>query len=154
SDQFEIINLNTGQVLDTFSTENRLNRLIASAARPLIAAGTEEGHIHVWDTTTRRHLDIAGHQNHVVALAFNKEGTMLASLSSGHEFRLWDPLTGQLMLSGTGSGQDIRFAVDDRYVALGESDGQHIVLYEVILPPSLRLLTPARAEKSNGALTF
>jgi WD40 repeat protein len=151
-DRLEIADVRTGTVLETLTTENRLDFSVCSATGDLIAAGSKDGHLHVWNLLTGRYLDITAHQGGVTAVALNGAGTLLASLSSLEEFRLWDPLTGHPILSGLGLGQHIEFAEDDRYLTLGNE--RNISLFEIVSPPSFRLLAPAVREPSRGTLAF
>ena len=40
---------------------------------------------------------LRGHDNQITSLAFNADGTLLASGSADHTVRLWDPLSGSLV---------------------------------------------------------
>jgi serine/threonine protein kinase/WD40 repeat protein len=140
----EIADLDAGKILDTFEVPENVVSLELSTDGHSMAAGGDNGHIYVWNVATGDRLDIDGHRGEVWRLAFNHEGTLLASASSARfnscdgTFRLWDPSTGRLVLSAPGDRFHIQFSGDDRYLAYG--DYRHVSLAEVTPHPALRLL--------------
>jgi WD40 repeat protein len=152
-DRIEIVDLTTGQILDTFVAPDHLTSLpYYSIESSLLAAGSKGGQIYVWNTKTGDRMDIDAHRGEVGTVAFNSAGTLLASLSwngnigSDDKFRLWDTSTGQLLVSGPGAFDQIQFSDDDRYLVY--ADLHHNLLFEVTQHPPLRLL--GRAQRQPG----
>jgi WD40 repeat protein len=80
-----------------------------------------------WDLTgTGEKLAPSGHTLGVPGLAFNSNGTMLASASKDRTVKIWDPVTGKLasQLSGfRGVVQTVAFSPDDSLLAVGGMTG-------------------------------
>lgn len=68
-------------------------------ARGLLAAADGDGAITVWDSSTQQRRTIAAHEGLISRLAFNADGSLLASGSWDGSGRLWDPSTGRLVLN-------------------------------------------------------
>ncbi len=113
----------------------------------ILAAGSEDGTVRLWDVARRRLLGppLAGHADAVSSLAFTADGTILASASNDGGVRLWDvarrrllapPLVGQ-----TGFAHGVAFSPNGRILASGGGAGT-IQLWDVAgrrsLGPPLR----------------
>jgi WD40 repeat protein/class 3 adenylate cyclase len=62
----------------------------------LIAAGTQEGEVRIFDTSSRELVQtLSGHTGLVVDLAFSPDGERLASLSFDNTIKVWDLATGE-----------------------------------------------------------
>jgi WD40 repeat protein len=142
-DRVEIADLATGKILDTFMAPDRVYSMATSADGRSIAAGTDGGHIYVWNTATGDRLDIDAHANEVSRLVFNHAGTLLGSLSRD-SFRLWDSSTGHLIINAPGDGALVQFSDDDQYLAY--ADQWHISVCEIATHPVLRLLGRSNRE--------
>jgi len=153
-DRVEIADLGTGKILDTFVAPNRLNCLAVSTDGHSMAGGTIEGQVCLWNTGAHDRVDIEAYQNGVTRVAFNRAGTLLASLSSDGSLRLWDALTGHLIVSCPGDAYQLQFSDDDRYVAC--ADGLNISLLEIAPHPAFRLLRrhAGREPITHGMLGF
>ncbi len=83
--------------------------------------------IKVWDVQTGTELrSLEGHKNFVNALAFSRDGRMLASGCYDSTIKLWDLATGSELrtLKGhVGSIAALDFSADGRFVVSGSEDG-------------------------------
>jgi uncharacterized caspase-like protein len=83
--------------------------------------------IKVWDAQTGTELNLlAGHNNFVNALAFSRDGRMLASGSYDSTIKLWDLATGRELRTLKGHAGPIAaldLSPDGRYVVSGSDDG-------------------------------
>jgi WD40 repeat protein len=73
----------------------------------VIAAGSKDQMIHVWNTTDHTHRVFRGHTDSVCAIAFSPDGSQLASGSKDATVRVWHPASGMEI----GQRQGHRFAV-------------------------------------------
>ncbi|MGE0009308.1 MAG: WD40 repeat domain-containing protein [Candidatus Babeliales bacterium] len=76
---------------------------------------------------------LEGHSDYICSLAFNSEGTMLASGGEDCSIKLWDLSTGACMatlISHTESVACVQFSPDDSLLAAGSMDAS-ISLYDV-----------------------
>ncbi|CUA73061.1 putative WD repeat-containing protein all2124 [Nostoc sp, PCC 7120] [Rhizoctonia solani] len=67
-----------------------------SPSRQLIASGSDNGVVMIWDATTRERPfgPLTGHPNCVLSIAFSPDGTQLASGCFDGIIRIWSSLTG------------------------------------------------------------
>src|SRR5262249_6791901 len=78
-----------------------------SADAGKVAVGTAGGEMRVWRTADRTPiLSVAAHTGVVMALAWNRENTLLASTGHDGSVKLWDAETGDLLkvVDGHASG--------------------------------------------------
>jgi dipeptidyl aminopeptidase/acylaminoacyl peptidase len=101
-------------------------RVTAAAFAPdgnLLASGSSEGRIILWDPVRReRRATLTGHTDTVTALAFAPDGRTLASSSLDGSVRLWHIATGQelLKLEGhSGRVHAVTFSPDGTVLASG-----------------------------------
>ena len=91
----------------------------------LLAAGDSGGNVSIWDIRTQTVKSYCHGGNYYVrAVAFNVDGTMVASGGSG-PVKLWDVATGRELLElRTGYGIDsLQFSTDDKYLAVKRDGG-------------------------------
>ena len=93
----------------------------------LIAAGTSNGEVHLWDLSAGHQTGLRlGHTGPVSAVAFNRDGTLLAT-GEGDTVRLWDAATGD-PVGGPLSGHvddvtALAFSPTSDLLASGSRDG-------------------------------
>jgi hypothetical protein len=69
--------------------------LAVSPDATVVAAGTVDGPIHLWDTRSGDHLrTLSGHRGKVSSLAFSADGQMLVSGGEDQSSRVWEVGTG------------------------------------------------------------
>lgn len=98
-----------------------------------IAAGLASSIVRLWYVSENRSVDLTGHVDVVSAIAFNPDGTILASAGRDAEILLWDVASGERLgtLSGhAGAIRDLAFSPDGTLLASGAEDGT-LRLWEV-----------------------
>jgi WD40 repeat protein len=90
------INVDTPMTTPTHET-NTVNTVAFSPDGKLVAAGTNDGLVRLWNAVTRQPFGppLAGHTEPVTGVAFSRDGRWLASVSYDKTVRLWDPRTGR-----------------------------------------------------------
>jgi WD40 repeat protein len=86
---------------------------------------TNLGTVALWDAEAGRKLDLVGHTNVVVTVAFSPNGQRLGSASHDHTARIWNVVTGEQLLSFSGHRDrvnGIAFHPDGKRVATGSHD--------------------------------
>ncbi len=120
----------------------------------LIASGSLNGTVRIWDTTTGQiTLTVPGenilgisppYPTNIVAITFNANGNQILGLRADGKLRRWDATTGQLLeetqLSVTGIIYDAAFSPDLTRVAYGDaSSAAHILPLPARAPAAPRL---------------
>ena len=86
---------------------------------------TNLGTVALWDAEAGRKLDLVGHTNVVLTVAFSPNGQRLGSASHDHTARIWNVVTGEQLLSFSGHRDrvnGIAFHPDGKRVATGSHD--------------------------------
>ena len=90
----------------------------------LIATGSSDSTVRVWDALTCQHLaTLTGHKEPVAAVAFSPDGTLIATGSSDSTVRVWDALTCQHLatLVALRNGGYATLLSDGRYKVEGDA---------------------------------
>ena len=112
--------------------------LLFSPTAPVLAAGTDFGSVTLWqDAVAGRtpHPELLGrHTGQVTSLAFNADGTLLASGGKDHKVDLWNVATrqglGAPFTGHTGTVTSLSFSQDGRLLASGGEDG-NLLLWDL-----------------------
>jgi len=107
----------------------------------VLAATAEHDHrIHLWDTETGAATipPLTGHTTTGILMAFNRAGDRLVSTGWDQQTRLWDPLTGRLLLTVPGNC-GTRFSADGTLIGIGGSN-KKLQLWRIAEGRELRVL--------------
>jgi WD40 repeat protein len=128
----ELRNISTGAALDeAFSSRSPLQALAFSPNGKILATGTTNGVVQLWDTLSGRRRgralqDPADSSNlSITALAFSSDGQLLATGSSDRTVRLWEVESMQLHcppLWHDGRVDAVAFSPDRKHVATVSRD--------------------------------
>ena len=113
----------------------------------MLAVCGEDRRIYLWDTVNQRLAmpPLEGHRNFGVVCCFNHAGDRLLSTDWSGICRLWDPRSGQLLLSYVSAGP-LQFSADDQ-LAGADISVPHIRLFRLRSGSEYQTLT---CRQSNG----
>eukprot|EP00808_Paulinella_micropora_P027158 g16794.t1 len=104
---------------------NRVNAVACSPDGALVASGSSDKSIMVWDARSHRSLQVLqGHTDGVRSVAFSPDGKRLASGSENQSVRVWDLATGrsQELRKHTDWVSSVAFSPDGTLLASGSFD--------------------------------
>ena len=131
-----IWNVETGELVIEVAVP-RINSVTFSRDGKLLATGSENGTIRMWDTTTGQLVlsPLNAHTGGVTSIAFSPDNKFLVSCSfnlliSGsaiNPIHVWDIKTGQIAMGPfnghTDSVYSVSFTHDNNYIVSGSHDG-------------------------------
>ena len=119
----------------------------------LLASGSAQGTIKLWNVATRRNIRTLNDDRRVESVAFSPDGHILASHSYG--VNLWDVSTGQNIatLFRTYSAGAVAFSPDGTIVAAGSPDNK-VRLWDVSTGGEIATLVHGRIGPSLYAVAF
>ena len=128
-----VLDLATGALSAELLHRGTIQDLAWHPDRPLLAAASSELSIYLWNLTkTGAPLLLKGHEDQPAQICFSHAGDLLASTGKDDTVRLWNPDTGQLLVTSpaTGAGVELRFSRDDTRLGFLAS-GSRLTLWEV-----------------------
>ena len=133
----------------------RLQAVAVSPDGRLLATGTDDGKVWLWDTRDRRRLGppLAGHAGAVLDVAFSPDGTLVASAGEDRMVRLWDVGARRAAgrpLAGHGAAvTSVEFSPDGRTLASGAERRDRAVVGRARAP----VRSGRRHRRGTGAST-
>ena len=117
----------SGGLVTTIKQTKEINSLSLSGDGKLLASGSSDGVIKLWDATNWRELrSLPAHSGAVFAVNFSNDGKLLASGGADKTIKLWQAADGQSVGTSSNSTSAIYslvFSADDKLLAAGNSDG-------------------------------
>jgi WD40 repeat protein len=133
----------SGKCLETFNGPAQRVRGIFSqqGTNVIIVGSSDDQKIRLWDARKQQAKWLVGHTGWVRALAFQRNGQLLASGSQDQTVRLWDVETGKCsrVLHSGSEISSVAFSPDGEIVAGGNNDGS-ICLWKVATGEQLAVL--------------
>ncbi|KAI9595074.1 WD40-repeat-containing domain protein [Syncephalis fuscata] len=127
----KLIHLHNGQILG--SLENNTDAVESvdfNDNMPLLAAGSLDGTVNIWDTTTFRLRHTLQHEDAVIRTRWVPSTTWLITCSADCTVRIWDGLTGQCLKEWHGHQEtilDFAISCDKKTLVTGADDGVALV---------------------------
>ncbi|MDJ0703798.1 MAG: pentapeptide repeat-containing protein, partial [Leptolyngbyaceae cyanobacterium MO_188.B28] len=132
----KIWDVQTGKCLRTLNEHNGKvfsvvfhptdSRHLGQGASPLLASGSEDKTIKLWNVTTGECLNtLKGHDHWIRSLAFNSDGQLLVSGGDDQTVRMWDVRTGKCLNTLEGHDHWVRsvaFSPDGQMIVSGSDD--------------------------------
>jgi signal transduction histidine kinase len=112
----------------------------------LLAASESSGEVRVWNLRTKRSRRLPAHQNASNHLFFNPAGDLLVSTSYDGSTKVWEPRTGELLLS-TSEGFASQFSPDGQRLLFSTQSGRSI--WRVVRPVGITTLNCASGTSMN-----
>jgi WD40 repeat protein len=131
-DSIRVFNLATNTQTRVFGTHTNMYAITTNGKGDLIATGSQNGSIRIWDTTGNMIRSVAAFSQSVPvrSIAFNQDGTRLFCIGQNGQFRSYYTSTWQLDTafsahSSTGTG--ISIAPDGSWLATSGGHGKAIL---------------------------
>lgn len=111
----------------------------------VLASGSYDGTVRLWNMTTRQQAALLEHTGRVVSVAFSPDGKTLATASDGDQLQLWNLATRQkeaaATLAGHASGvESIAFSPDGETLASGSYVDGTVRLWDMATKQEIAVL--------------
>lgn len=142
-----------GKLLKVFKGHTNSVRTVTFGHRgKLVATGSEDTTVRIWDTDTGECLTILkGHDNWVWSVAFSYDDRLLASGSNDQMVKIWDVSKGECIQTLKGHTHKVRsvaFSPKGRILASGSEDGT-IRLWDIETGKFRVITAPRPYERMN-----
>jgi WD40 repeat protein len=118
-----------------------------------LALSQDDATIHLWDVgQPKPHRELKGAIGSGLQLAFSHDGRLLASCGWSQRLQLWEPLTGERLLTVNARMEPLRFSSNDCSIGVFH-DGANVGFYEVIRSDVYRLLAREAGSGHGPPLT-
>ena len=101
-----------------------VNTVAFSVDSKIVASGSEDGNLYLWDVATGRKLKtLTEDTENIFSIAFSSDGRTLASGNAGNTIRLWNIATGEKLKTLTGHTNwvfSVAFSPDGQTLASGK----------------------------------
>jgi eukaryotic-like serine/threonine-protein kinase len=140
-----VFDLNTGKLLRSLEQPGEAVWRAGGVQLALV----NRDRITVWNTRTwTQQVVINTPDSNTDSACFNRGGDLLASRGWDETLQLWNPWTGQHLLSRHGATQALQFSRDGRRLAMTH-EGARVQLWEVASPCGCRILAHPRASNQG-----
>ncbi|MFH1918469.1 MAG: protein kinase [Planctomycetota bacterium] len=129
--EFRLLDVSTGEDVGSFLGHgDRVGTIDFSRDGRVIASGSDDKTLRLWDTATRQQRLVLEHPAKVSAVSLSPGGGVVASGCEDHTVRLWSTRTGQLLATLADHDPPVAFApVGDIFATGGQ--GKTICLWDV-----------------------
>lgn len=127
---------NSDEILEAISHENDVRAVAFSADGSLLASGSNDKTVILWDVTTGRPIarPLTRHTDKILSVAFSPDGTLLATGSDDDEIILWDMASrqprGLPLIKHVDRVSSLAFSPDGKLLASGSQDAT-IILWDL-----------------------
>jgi serine/threonine protein kinase/WD40 repeat protein/Tfp pilus assembly protein PilF len=153
SAEVRIVDWQADRVVSSFRHPKPVYAVSWQPGGSLLACACADQRVYVWNIRNRREQAVlVGHQAEVVEVSFGHSGSLLASYGWDGTTRLWDPWTGQQLISASGAFR--QFSPDDRLLGFtGEPglNGTHVGIWEVATAVATRSFSEPNSPNKGPA---
>lgn len=136
--------ISTGEVIREISDDGKIISFAVSPSDGVIATGSISGRIIMRDISTGREVAVLrGHGDQVNALAFNADGTLLASGSNDFTIRIWDYSTKEIVTTLASQHSEFFTSVSfhpDGGILVSGSDENLVTLWNIAEEKELSIM--------------
>lgn len=122
-----ITDISTGATVGRLRSPSTVRSIDLSPDGSLLAAGSDEGPVWIWDLNSRKLIaTLEGHSDYVGNVRFNADGSRLISVSDDRTAIIWDVATGApvaKLIGHTAPVSDGDFSPDSTYAVTSSEDG-------------------------------
>jgi serine/threonine protein kinase/WD40 repeat protein len=142
-----LFDVDTGRELHPLRHSKEITRTYGLSWHPdgrRLAVGCVDHRVHIWDAESATEVmqPFAGHADEGVWVIFNQAGDRLVSSDWSGQVRLWDCVSGTLLL--TIAGLYVKFSADDNFIGY-QRDGTRLRLWRLAAGRELQILRHPRA---------